>query len=157
MKILIAYYSRSGHTRRVALDIAKKLTADVDEIIDLKNRSGIIGWVMGGRDAMKENLTQIKTSKNPADYDLVIVGTPVWASNSTPAVRAYLTNFKKDLPQVAIYNTSGGTSPQKTVDSLEGILGKKVVAFAGWSTAELNDAAVYQSKLDQFAAEISKQ
>ena len=33
MKYLIAYYSKTGNTKKVALDLAKKLKADVDEII----------------------------------------------------------------------------------------------------------------------------
>jgi len=48
MKTLVAYYSRTGNTKKVAVEIAKNLKADIDEIIDKKDRSGMIGWIIGG-------------------------------------------------------------------------------------------------------------
>ncbi|HBP51341.1 TPA: flavodoxin, partial [Candidatus Shapirobacteria bacterium] len=54
MKTLVVFYSRTGNTRRMGELIAQKLHADIDEIIDQKSRSGIIGWILSGRDAMKE-------------------------------------------------------------------------------------------------------
>ena len=50
-KTLVAYYSRTGTTKKVGEAIAKALKADIDEIIDLKKRSGAIGWVVSGKDA----------------------------------------------------------------------------------------------------------
>lgn len=40
-------------------------------------------------------------SKNPADYALTIIGTPVWVGTMTPAVRAYLQNNQERLHNVA--------------------------------------------------------
>jgi len=52
MKILITFYSKTGHTKRVATDLAKELNAmptgrqaDIDEIVDLKNRNGFLGKI----------------------------------------------------------------------------------------------------------------
>lgn len=156
MKILIAYYSKTGITKRVANDLAKKLNADIDEIIDLKNRSGIFGWILGGRDAMKGYLTEIKTIKNPKDYDLVIIGTPVWAANSTPAVRTYIHQFKDQLKKVAVFSTSGDTPPEKPAKFLEAVLAKKISCFAGWNTSELKDNNIYEEKLKKFGEELLK-
>ena len=44
MKILVAFYSRSGNTKKVGLELAKFLNAQTDEIFDKKDRSGIKGW-----------------------------------------------------------------------------------------------------------------
>ena len=66
MKILVAFYSKTGKTKKVALGIAKQLKADIDEIADLKNRRGIIGWIIAGRDAFRGLLTEIKFKKNPS-------------------------------------------------------------------------------------------
>ena len=60
----MAYYSKTGKTKQVAMAVAEKLKADVDEIVDLKSRSGIIGWILGGRDASQGALTKIKTEKS---------------------------------------------------------------------------------------------
>jgi hypothetical protein len=63
----------------------------MEEIIDQKNRSGPIGWLTAGKDARKGSETLIAPiKKNPANYDLIVIGTPNWASRITPAIRTYL-------------------------------------------------------------------
>lgn len=52
--ILVVYYSRTGATRKVAEYITKQLGADMEEIIDMKKRSGIWGFLIGGRDALRK-------------------------------------------------------------------------------------------------------
>ena len=80
MKVLVAYYSRTGNTKKAALAIAKEMNAKVDEIIDLKDRKmKIVGWLVSGRDASRGSLTDIKCDQDPSNFDLVVVGTPVWA------------------------------------------------------------------------------
>lgn len=153
MKILVTFYSRSGNTKKMAQAIAECLHADLDEIIDLKNRRGILGWILSGRDALKGTLTTIKTVKNPSDYDLVIIGTPIWAGHSTPATRTYITQFKNQIKKVAIFVTSGGDGPQKTASLFENILGKKAVASVGWTQVD-NNSNQYSSKPDQFVSKI---
>jgi hypothetical protein len=44
MKALVAHYSRGGTTKKVAEKISALLEGDIEEIHDLKKRSGIIGW-----------------------------------------------------------------------------------------------------------------
>lgn len=150
MKILIAYFSKTGNTKKVAIDLSKKLNTEIDEIIDLKDRK----FLDKGRDSAKGFLTEIKTTKNPSDYDLVIIGTPVWALNSTPAVRTYITNFKDEFKKVAIFTTSGLVHPKEPVVFLEKILGKKSICFEGWNTLELSNKKIYTKKLENFVKKI---
>ena len=80
MKSLVVYYSRTGNAKFVAETIATEMSADIEEIVDLKRRAGKLGWVSAGRDAMGGKETQIAPTKRvPADYDLIVVGTPIWA------------------------------------------------------------------------------
>ena len=91
MKRLVVYYSRTGNARFVAETIAAEIGADVEEIVDQKNRSGPIGWLNAGKDARKGSETDIAPiKKSPDDYDLIVVGTPNWASRITPAILTYL-------------------------------------------------------------------
>ncbi|MCW1949090.1 MAG: NAD(P)H-dependent oxidoreductase [Candidatus Shapirobacteria bacterium] len=158
MKILIAYFSKNGHTKRVANDLAKNLKADIEEIVDLKDRRGLKGWLESGRDGMKGYLTEIREiEKKPKNYDLVIVGTPVWGWNSTPAARTYIANNKDDFKNLAVFITSGDTKPEKTVASLETVLnGNKVLTFEGWSEKELKDEKIYREKLERFITNTTK-
>jgi len=154
MKILVAYYSKTGNTKKVALEIARALKADVDEIIDLKKRSGILGWLIAGRDAMKEKQTEIVTTKDPGDYNLVIIGTPIWAWNTTPAIRTYITQFKDKFKNVSFFITSGSTPPAKPVAYLETLAGKKSIASEGWTETELKNPAIYKQKLESYICRI---
>ena len=127
-KILIAYYSKTGNTKKVAEKISKILNADIDDIIDKTNREGIKGWVLGGRDAMKEKETEIEYKKDPSKYNVVIIGTPVWAFTLTPAVRTYLKDNKK-IKKVAFFCTNGGV-PGKTFSEMENLCKKPIVTLS---------------------------
>jgi len=86
MKTLVAFYSRDGHTKRVAEIIANALNAELDEIVDKKPRKGFLGFLRAGYDATRRKTTEISFTKNPTDYDIVVIGTPVWNSRVTPAI-----------------------------------------------------------------------
>lgn len=108
MKFLVVYYSRSGNNKALANTIAKSLSADIDEIVDKKKRSGKLGWLRAGRDAQAENLTDISVEKSPQDYDVIILGSPIWASKPTPAIRKYLAQQDLKNKKVAFFICSGG-------------------------------------------------
>ena len=156
MKILVVFYSKSGHTKKVAENLAKSLKADMDEIVDLKDRSGIKSCILGGRDGMKGSLTEIKTKKNPANYDLVILGTPIWAGNSTPAARTYVTKFKNKIKKLVIFVTADNSGPEKTVEVIEEIWGKKVEIFEGWITEDFKENEKYREKATKFLEKIKE-
>ncbi|MBN1621031.1 MAG: hypothetical protein JW871_00380 [Endomicrobiales bacterium] len=152
-KTLVVYYSRTGNTRRVAGDIAKELNADIEEIVDKKDRGGAKGYVVAGKDAATEKTTDIgKMEKNPADYELVIIGTPIWCWKMTPAVRTYIEKYKEDFKEVAFFTTSGGMKPDKIAKSMEELAGKKGLGFFGVFEKDLKDKNkdIYKKKVDDF-------
>lgn len=152
-KILVVYYSRTGNTEKVAKDIAKVLNADVEKLIDKKDRSGVTGYLGGGKDAAAGNLAEIEPlKKDPSKYDLVIIGTPVWAWTMSPAVRTYITRNKDNLKQIALFTTAGGTGPDKIIKKMEELAGKKAVTSAGFVEDDLEDESKtsYSAKVKTF-------
>ncbi len=125
MKTLVVYYSRTGLTKKVATSISKELNADIDQIIDKKDRAGAKGYMIAGKDALREALTQISYERNPKDYDLIIIGGPVWAWNISPAVRTYLDNNIDALKikKVAFFATQGSNGAEKKFATMKNILG----------------------------------
>jgi flavodoxin len=106
MKSLVVYYTRTGKTKFVAEAIAAQLGADMEEIVDLKKRGGAIGWINGGKDASRKSLTEIApTQKAPTDYDLLVIGTPIWAWAPTPAFRTYVSKNSIAGKKVALFYT----------------------------------------------------
>jgi len=129
MKRLIAFYSRTGVTRRVAEALAERLGAETEEIIDTKNRSGVMGYLAAGKDATMRKLTEIApTVKNPADYELVVLGTPVWAWTMTPAVRTYIARHREALGRVAFFCTMGGSGGGTTFKAMAKAVGAQPIA-----------------------------
>ena len=136
MKILVAFYSRTGNTKKLGEMIAKSLNADIDEIIDKKNRSGIIGWLGGVKDVLFKKPTEIENKKKSEEYDLVIIGTPVWVGNIVPAIRAYLS--KNRFNHTAFFCTYG-SNEGKTFNEMEQ-LSSKPVSVLGLKTKNINDS-----------------
>jgi flavodoxin len=159
-KILVVYFSRSGNTETVAKELAKKLGADSEKLAEQgSDWSGVWGWIKAGRAAWQEDISSIgKLALDPQGYDLVIIGTPVWAWNMTPAVRAFLTVYKEDLKKIAFFATQGGSGHEKTFKNMEALAGKAPVAVAVWTEKEkeIKDAGKMQAKIDAFAAELKK-
>jgi len=122
MKILVVYYSRGGNTKFVAEEIAAELGADLEEVVDLKNRDGRMGWLSAGRDATGNRLTNIaETKRNPADYDLIVLGTPIWAWSPSAAIRTYISKHDFSKRNVALFFTFNN-SPRGVVEKTKGLL-----------------------------------
>jgi flavodoxin len=112
LKSLVVYYTRSGNSRFVAQTIAAEVGADVEEIVDLKKRSGVFGYLSGGSDARRGKETEIApTTKSPADYDLIIFGSPIWAGRPAPAITTYLKKNDVSGKKVAVFFSQGGKKP----------------------------------------------
>lgn len=127
MKALLIYYSRTGTTKKVAEKIATLISCDVEEIIDAKNRAGVIGYLGIGKDVTQKIETKIKESKyNPQDYDLLIIGTPVWVWTLSLPVRAYLEKYKESIKNIAYFATQGGDGAEKAFFEMTKICGKNL-------------------------------
>ena len=151
MKSLIVYYSRTGTTKKVADKLADKLKADKEEIIDFKNRKGAVGYIIGGKDAMTKKLTKInELKKNPENYDLLIIGTPVWAFTMAPAIRTFLIKIKDYNKKIALFFTAGSSGMKKTLTQMKELLPKsKLTATLALTTSEVVNKG-YDKKLDIF-------
>jgi flavodoxin len=153
-KILVVYYSRTGVTKKIAEAIAAELKGEVEEIIDAKDRQGLTGWLSGGRDATMRNLTEINPpQKSPAAYDLVIIGTPIWAWTMTPAVRAYMTQNKAALKNVAFFCTMGGSGDVGAFEAMSKIADKKPLALLSLLTKEVNEGK-HAAKVAEFVKQL---
>jgi len=67
----------------------------------------IYGIVIKWLNVMK---TKIKFNKNPKDYDLTVIVTPIWAGTLPPASRTYLDN---DFNSIALASVSRSAIAKK--------------------------------------------
>ncbi|MGD2247145.1 MAG: NAD(P)H-dependent oxidoreductase [Candidatus Methanofastidiosia archaeon] len=153
MKTLVVYYSRTGHTKKVAKAIADTLSSDIEEIVDGQNRSGPIGFLRSGYQAYRKSLIDIKDlKKDVSEYDVVIIGTPVWAGTVSSPVRTFLHIYKDYFNKVAFFSTHGGDEPQKEFNEMKATCGKTPVCTASFSEKEADANRI--EDINQFAAEL---
>lgn len=101
---LCVYYSRTGATEKLMREIAQELKCEIVKLDDGVNRVGVRGWLRSGMQAMARRVPPVKPVKTafPLDvYDLVIIGTPVWAGRCSAPVRSFLIQHGEELRKTA--------------------------------------------------------
>ena len=104
MKTLIAYYSKSGNTRKVAENVQARLSCDSDEI------------------QYDQNSHAISSKLNPADYDRVILMCPIWAFRLPEPMKLYLRRQKENIKRYRLAVTCGGLGLRGCVSDCKKIL-----------------------------------
>ena len=127
------------------------MDADIEEIIDTTNRSWAMGYLLAGKEATLKRLTTIEPpKKNPADYDLVMIWTPVRAFTMASAIRTYITDFWKSFPaKIAFFCTQAGSGHERTFRHMEDLSQKKPAAVADFLTKEIV-SDTYKEKMESF-------
>lgn len=145
MKTLIIYFSRTGNTKKVAEEIQKKLNCELEEIKDAEtNREGMLGYMRSGKEASLKKLPPIKPlEKNLADYDLIIIGTPVWAFTMSSPVRTFISENKDRIKTVALFCTHGG-GPKNTLKNMAELIGKEAK-----DSFDLSQKAIQQNNYEK--------
>jgi menaquinone-dependent protoporphyrinogen IX oxidase len=157
MNTLVVYYSRTGLTKKIATLISTKLKADIDEVIDNKDRSGAMGYMRAGKDAMQNELTSINYKHDPKDYDMIVIGGPVWAWTVCPAIRTYLDKNVDSLKikKVAFFATQGSDGAEKKFKAMENVIGMKPLATLTINGKDFKNNT-FESKVEEFVDSIKK-
>jgi len=150
VKPLVVFYSRTGVTKQVGEALAQTLDCDSEELLDKKKRSGPLGFARSGRDARGKKLTALEETKHdPALYDLVILGTPIWGGTLSSAMRTYIANNKAKFKGVAFFCTQGGTKNQPLFNEMEALCEQHPVNILALQQKEVK-AGAYQEKIRHF-------
>ncbi|MDR3247603.1 MAG: flavodoxin [Treponema sp.] len=153
MKTAVVYYSYDGSTVAVAEFLKNSLQADVFrvETQDEKKRGGLAKYIWGGRQVFTNAKPDLKPlAFNPADYDLLIIGGPVWASSPAPALVSYLSSAKLGGKKLALFLCSKGGNkgsmdkfkalvPDSTIEGTLDLVGVKNDAESGELQLKLSD------------------
>jgi multimeric flavodoxin WrbA len=103
MKNLVIYYSRSGHNKKIASELAEEIDAEIEEIVDLDPK----GFFISGWKAIQKRKTKIASIKNNlGDYDKIILVSPFWVGGLPPATRSFLES-QPSLKNFAFLSVSG--------------------------------------------------
>jgi flavodoxin len=152
-KVLVVYYSRTGHTQLVARKLVNKFSADLEQLIDQKRRTGPIEFIAAGKDAIYSKTTVIDPLKhNPKDYDIILIGGPSWYGNVTPAVRTFI--MQNDLvdKKIGLFGLCHLTGVEHAIQEASDLISKgsnKKIATMPLREGELTEE-ILSKKIDAF-------
>jgi flavodoxin len=129
LKTLIACYSYSGHTLKVAEALKKVINADITRIESVKDK-----WYLFKLfDAIREKKVPIKPCQTDLmSYQSLILCCPVWGGKTPAAINQYLIEIKNvKNKQFGVFVTSGGNRSQKATIQMREYLDKEGMQFVG--------------------------
>ena len=107
-KVLVVYYSLTGHTKDIAEQIAAKTGADIFEIKTVETYSSPSVYMKSKKELTSKNYPELQGSlPNVADYDTIFVGGPVWWYTMAPALYSYLKVTDFGGARVVPFSTQG--------------------------------------------------
>lgn len=125
-KTLVAYFSASGKTEKVAKNLAEAVGADLYEIkpeipytkadlnwMDKKSRSSVEMKDKRFRPAI------VDKDANIAEYDTVFVGFPIWWYVAPMIINTFLESYDFSGKRIILFATSGGSGFGNTVAELK--------------------------------------
>ncbi len=132
-KVLIVYYTRTGNTAKVAQELATELGADVERVEEKRDKAGLMGAIRSGKNLFLNKLADIESpKKDPSQYDIVVIGTPILLNQMSLPIRAYITRFKHKFKSVAFFCV-GGLGSKKAFKDMAYVCGKAPKATLGMS------------------------
>ncbi len=125
-KVLVAYFSASGTTARVAKELAQAAGADLYEIkpavpytradlnwMDKRSRSSIEMNDKSSRPALADQDADI------AAYDTILLGFPIWWYVAPTIINTFLESYDFSGKKIVLFATSGGSGFGRTVAGLK--------------------------------------
>ncbi len=156
LKCLVVYYSRTGYTRKVAEAVAGELRCEAEALAEEKNRRGPIGFLGGVKDAVLKNTSTIEEpARKLSNYDLVVIGTPVWANSVSPAGRALLMQAGKTMPEAAFFLTTRKSGIENTFKQMSELCGREPAARLALTDGQIKKGD-WKTRVAEFAENIRR-
>lgn len=159
MKKLVIFYSLDGNTRLIAETISETAGADILELKPVKEitRNNFLKYFAGGKDAiLKAEPELLPLDLNPSDYDLIFIGTPVWAWTYAPALRTFFKNNDIKDKRVALFYCHGGGERNFIEKFEEAVKDSKILGKIGFKDPVRNEKEKDVARAREWAVEILK-
>ena len=137
-KTLVAYFSASGTTARVAKELAQAVGADLYEIrpavpytkadlnwMDKNSRSTVEMNDKSSRPALADR------DANIAAHDTILLGFPIWWYVAPTIINTFLESYDFSGKKIVLFATSGGSGFGRTVAGLKPSVAADIVIVEG--------------------------
>ena len=156
-RVLVAYFSPTGTTKKVAQELAQIEDADLFEIApqqpytaadldwrDTASRSTVEMNDPNARPAMAGKV------ENMADYDTVLIGFPIWWGREPSIVDTFLDAHDFSGKVIVPFCTSGGNGLGSTSERINSLTGRKARVLEGkryGGTVSMEDLKIWMEEL----------
>lgn len=124
-KTLVAYFSASGVTKKVAEKIAAAVNGDLfqiepeiaysEEDLNWMNKNSRSSLEMSDKDFRP---AMIKKELNLSEYDSILLGFPIWWYVAPTIINTFLESYDFSGKKITLFATSGGSGFGNTVQEL---------------------------------------
>ena len=156
-QVLVAYFSASGVTRKVAAEIAKAEQAELFEILpEVPYSAKDLDWT----DKQSRSTLEMKDPgcrppiagqvEDMAQYDAVFIGFPIWWGREPSVVDTFLDAHDFTGKTIVPFCTSGGSGIGETAKRMQEIAGTSAVVKEGTrlgGTVSEADLAIWTAEL----------
>ncbi len=150
-KTLVAFFSASGTTKKLAENLSKVIGADLYEIkpavpytkadlnwMDKKSRSSVEMDNANSRPELADNSAQIEK------YDRIFIGFPIWWYTAPTIVRTFLESYDFSGKNIALFATSGGSGIGNTAKELSSSCPNAVIKDGNVFNGKVSDEKLKQ-------------
>lgn len=146
-KALIAYFSETGNTEKLANLIHEQVGADmfkIEPVTPYPNGEELFDYTKEEQD--KDERPEIKGTVNIDDYDIIFIGYPIWWSDLPQILYTFLESYDFSGKNVYLFSTNGGSGLSGTVSTITDKL----------SSANVNSNAfkLYRENMEEAPGEV---
>lgn len=125
-KKLVAYFSASGVTKKVALRLAQEELAELFEICPkIEYTSADLNWMDDNSRSSLEMMAQscrpeiLNKLDNLDQYEIIYLGFPIWWYVEPRIIDTFLESYNFSKKQIVPFATSGGSGISNVVENLK--------------------------------------
>jgi len=149
-KCLVLYYSQTSNTKMVAEEIAKKLNADIEEIVAVNPYDGdfdatIQRCLKEREDGVIPEIKRVKSKINK--YETIFIGYPIWFGTYAPPVAKFLQDVDLSGKKIIPFCTFGSGGLESSIKDL---------AKAQPNAVFMNGYGVRAARMNAMPAEIDQ-
>ncbi len=158
-RTVIIYYSLNGHTQFIAQKMSKQLDCPTIQLhlkIEFSKTNKFLQYFWAGKSAVFRDKPELANKPiDLAQYDSLIIATPVWAGGISSPVRSFLSSNAIEGKKVYLAANNSGGSFEKCFATMRKLLSKSTVkGEIGFVEITKDTYPTHKGKLEEFCKEI---
>jgi len=155
-KVLVVYFSRSGNTELMAMEIAKHYSAQLIHLEADDYHIGLRGWLNALKDSQTKHARITPEKIDLSQYDTIFIGSPIWWYSPAPPIWQFIRNNDFSGKNVLLFNTFNSQFKQEYIDEFKNVISEKNGHFVkhiyvnrGRMTRQISSKAMLEAVREQ--------